>query len=76
MLSLMMWIVIITAGVAIAALVFAPLVLLLSRIGGNTYDEDRRTYGRHRRAYDEEAVWAEDPYDDPVHEEYRSLHWN
>lgn len=41
MLSLMMWIVIITAGVAIAALVFAPLVLLLSWIGG-------------RRAYDEE----------------------
>ena len=41
MLSLMMWIVIITAGVAIAALVFTPLVLLLSWIGG-------------RRAYDEE----------------------
>ncbi len=63
MLSLMMWIVIITAGVAIAALVFTPLVLLLSWIGG-------------RRAYDEEAVWAEDPYDAPVHEEYRSLHWS
>ena len=62
MMGFIMFVVVAVLGLAIAALIFSPLIGLTALLSG-------------RRAFDDEGGYGEDPYDDPAHEEYRSYHW-
>ncbi len=56
MMGFIMFVVVAVLGLAIAALIFSPLIGLTAFFSG-------------RRAFDDEGVYGEDPYDDPAHEE-------
>lgn len=62
MMGFIMFVVVAVLGLAIAALIFSPLIGLTAFLSG-------------RWAFDDEEAWGEDPYDDPAHEENQSYHW-